>query len=96
MSDALNALRNELTTWYAPLDRRTQGFFEAVYAEAPALVASAIGGGQVTSDEIREHGTLASMLGADAGSSDANLAAEIHGGEGESYTSALPQSGPDA
>ena len=32
MSDELNALRNQLTTWFMSLDERTQGFFEATYA----------------------------------------------------------------
>jgi hypothetical protein len=95
MSDALNALRNELTTWYASLDSRTQGFFEAIYAEAPAVVASALGGGQVTSDEIREHATLASMLGADAGSSVTDLVPYIGAAAGIVVNPSEPLTGEE-
>src|SRR3954453_22550793 len=44
VSDALDALRNELTMWYVSLDPRTRGFFEAAYAEAPEVVVRAFGG----------------------------------------------------
>jgi hypothetical protein len=75
MSDALNALRNELTTWYASLDQRTQGFFEQ-----------------------EEEQTSRRVLQTAPGEPDpyANLAAEIHGDEGESYTTALPPGASDA
>jgi hypothetical protein len=73
VSDALNALRNELTMWYVSLDPRTRGFIEAAYAEAPGVVVRSFGGAALTGDDISEHASLASLLGADAGSNATDL-----------------------
>jgi len=73
VSDALNALRNELTMWYVSLDPRTRGFFEAAYVEAPETVVRALGGAALSAGEISEHASLASVLGADAGASATDL-----------------------
>jgi len=68
MSDELNTFRNQLTTWYMSLDQRTQGFFEAAYAQAPEAVTQAIGGQPVVaSGEVSQYATLAAMLAADTG-----------------------------
>jgi hypothetical protein len=67
VSDELEALRNDLTTWYMSLDQRTQGFFEAAYTKAPEAVTQALGGQAVGANEVGQYSTLAAMLGADAG-----------------------------
>jgi hypothetical protein len=64
MSDALDDLRNETTTWYLSLDPRTRDFFEAAYSEAPRVVVRAIGGGQIGEAELGGHASLASVLDA--------------------------------
>ena len=70
MSDALDDLRNQATTWYLSLDERTRTVFEAVYAEAPGVVVRAPGGAQVGEAELGQHTSLASVLDAADGNTE--------------------------
>lgn len=67
MSQALDDLRDQLTSWYMSLDPRTVSFLETMYSEAPAVVLAGIGGGAVSAEELGEHPTLASVLEVDLG-----------------------------
>ena len=66
MSDSLNDVRNNLTTWYMGLDERTQYYFEAAYTENRRAIANALGGYTVTADELAHYATLAALLAVDA------------------------------
>lgn len=66
MSDSLNSVRNDLTTWYMGLDERTQYYFEAAYTENRRAIANALGGYTVTAEELAHFSTLAALLAVDA------------------------------
>ena len=73
MSEALEAVRDELSSWYLSLDPRTQAFLEAIYAQVPTVVVAAVTTGRVSADESAGHATLAALLEADPDSSASPL-----------------------
>lgn len=68
MSEELDRLRNELATWHLGLDERSKTFFDAVYAQDARILVTAMGGADVSADEIGAHATLAALLGTDGAS----------------------------
>jgi hypothetical protein len=68
MSDALDELRDQMTSWYLGLDERIRSYLEAAYARAPDVIVSSIGAHRVTGEEIAQHSTLAALFDADPSS----------------------------
>jgi hypothetical protein len=81
MSDALDELRDQMTSWYLGLDERTRSYLEAAYAQAPGVIVNSIGATGVSADEIAQHASLASLFDADP-SGDVATTFPYIGGDG--------------